>query len=108
MDKYQKIMIPKSTNVSIKIFFLDMFDVFALFIGGMAGQQVSFLFNLQPTWQLVLTAFGVVVGILLVMRTPLAPKIRNYRVLLSIMRQDQSKYYPLFLEGENNANKKKK
>ena len=64
MDKYQKIMIPKSTNVSIQIFFLDMFDVFALFIGGMAGQQISFLFNLQPTWQLVMTGFGVVVGIL--------------------------------------------
>ncbi|EFQ44101.1 hypothetical protein LBKG_01455 [Lactobacillus crispatus CTV-05] len=41
MDKYQKIMIPKSTNVSIQIFFLDMFDVFALFIGGY-GRTTNF------------------------------------------------------------------
>ncbi|CAM3194969.1 hypothetical protein SAMN04487792_1626 [Lactobacillus bombicola] len=105
MDKYQNILIPKSTNVAIKMFLIDMLDLLFLFIGGMAGNQLSFMFNLQAIWQMILSGYGVIIAILLIMRTSLAPKMRNYRVLLAILRQDENKYYPLFLEGSNNENK---
>lgn len=100
MSKYGHMRIPKTTNVIIKLFYIDMVIVFGIFIGFLGSQQIAYYIGLQDVYQIMLMLYGAIAGAALTATTHYAPQIRNYRVLMNVINQDKNKYYPIFLEGQ--------
>ncbi|WEV41271.1 hypothetical protein [Lactobacillus sp. ESL0681] len=100
MSKYGQMRIPKTINVAIKLFYVDASIVFGFFIGLLGAKQIATYIGLQDFYQIAFMIYGAIVGVALTATTNLAPQIRNYRVLINVIQQDKSKYYPIFIEGK--------
>lgn len=98
-DPYQilveQMAIPKSTKVTMTLWGFNVLDIGGLALGLFAGLGLSNMFQVGPILKTIFIVLGVVTALLLVMRTPLAPKNRNWKVLFSVLTQDKGHYYPI-------------
>lgn len=103
MDKYnQNGRIPKNTKVSMTIFMINLLDLAVVGGLGFVGLKMSEILRLSPLFSILNIGFSIILGIVLVVRTPAAPQIRNIFVIYNALKMNRKKYFPIKFEERGN------
>ncbi|WP_288646406.1 AtpZ/AtpI family protein [uncultured Lactobacillus sp.] len=98
-NRYQQLRdqmtIPKSTKVTMTLWGINIFDIAAVAMGVFVGIWLANYFNTTFIFKVILFIVGPILAILLIMRTPYQPRVRNWKVLFSVLAQDRKNYYPI-------------
>ena len=98
-NRYQQLRdqmtIPKSTKVTMTLWGINIFDIAAVAMGDFVGIWLANYFNTTFIFKVILFIVGPILAILLIMRTPYQPRVRNWKVLFSVLAQDRKNYYPI-------------
>lgn len=99
---HKSMRIPKNIRASLTIIGFSIIDLAVVGAGAVLAVQLAAQFSV-PFWCKTLTIISIpVFALMLVMRTPLQPKTRNWRVLVCALTEDRKKYYPLLVERKKN------
>lgn len=99
---HKSMRIPKNIRASLTIIGFSIIDLGVVGAGAVLAVQLAAQFSV-PFWLKALTIISMpVFALMLVMRTPLQPKTRNWRVLVCALTEDKKKYYPLLVERKKN------
>lgn len=89
---------PKQIKASLTIIGFSLIDLLAVGGGALVGLKLSANINVSFSLKVLILLSFPFFALLLVMRTPLQPKVRNWRVVISCLKEDRKKYYPLLVE----------
>lgn len=99
---HKSMRIPKNIRASLTIIGFSIIDLGVVGGGVVLAVQLAAQFSV-PFWLKALTLMSMpILALMLVMRTPLQPKTRNWRVLICALTEDKKKYYPLLVERKKN------
>lgn len=98
-DDIRKMMrTPKQIKASLTIIGFSLIDLLAVGGSALVGLKLTANINVPFFLKVLILLSFPFFALLLVMRTPLQPKVRNWRVLISCLKEDRKKYYPLLVE----------
>lgn len=102
MDKYQQNgKIPKNTKVGLTIFGISLVDLLSVFGMAFLGMQIGKSLGFAIGFQVLFIIVMAVTGLLLVIRTPASPKLRNWKVIVNVLKMNRNKYYPITIKKED-------
>lgn len=97
-DIRQMMRTPKRIKATLTIIGFSIIDLAVIGGGGLLGMNLTANANIPLLLKILILISFPSFALLLVMRTPLQPKVRNWRVLICCLREDRRKYYPLLVE----------
>ncbi|MDF7683750.1 AtpZ/AtpI family protein [Lactobacillus sp. ESL0679] len=110
MQNYDRkhMMIPKTTKVAIKLWFFNVIDIGIVFLCTFIGLRLSGLYSTLPLIKITMGILGFAMGLFFIIRTKSAPGMRNWRVLIFLLLQDRSKYFPISIVSQEVVDEKSK
>lgn len=107
MDKYQNNgQIPKNTKVNLTIFMINLIDIAIVGGLGFVGLKITSVLPYRPLPAIFVVVLFIILGFLLVLKTPMAPKMRNWHVLVNALLMDRNMYFPIKTEGGQHEKEK--
>ncbi|MCT6888340.1 MAG: hypothetical protein M3Z87_01570 [Lactobacillus sp.] len=88
-------MIPQTTKVAIKLWFVSLGDI--AIVGGCMylGSQIGNLYANSPVFQITTAIVSFLIGLFIIIRPSVAPGMRNWRAIIFVWLQDKKRYLPI-------------
>lgn len=92
---------PKNIKQEIKLYFFYLIDIGIVAGMVIAAVQLNKVLLLPGTMQLFFYILSGVFGVFLCIKTPSNPTVRNYKVLLNLLKMDRNSYHNFSHEDNN-------